>query len=304
MKTLKLTHTDKLFWPNEGYTKGDVIAYYALVAPYILPHLKGRPQSLNRQPGGINDAGFYQKDFTGTEIPAFVKTSAIYSESNKKDLRWVVCDNKETLLWLANMGCIELNPWQSRLRQGSGGQARLNCPDYVTIDIDPNGRPFSEVVEVVLAFKKLCDRAKIPLYPKTSGKSGMHLMIPLGAKYTYTQARRFAELVVALGHAQVPTLTTLEWRKAKRGKKIFLDIARNAKGQTTAAVYSLRPYPGATISTPLEWREVNKKLSPAQFNLKTIFPRLKKKGDLFKGVLGKGADLKRAAALLTASIKR
>lgn len=286
MKGLTLTNVDKVFWPKEGYTKGDVIAYYDAMADVILPYLKDRPENLNRHPGGIEGPNFYQKDFTAKH-PKFVKTKRIWSQSNGEHLMYLLCQNKETLLYLANLGCIELNPWASRV--GS-----LDRPDFLTIDIDPNGRPFSEVIEVALAFKKLCDRAKIPLYPKTSGKTGMHLVVPLGARYTYEQARRFAELLVLLGHRHAPRLTTLEWHKEKRQKKVFLDIARNGKGQTTAAAYCLRPFPGATVSTPLEWKEVRKGLDPAKFTIKTIFPRLRKKGDLFKPVLGKGVDLSEA----------
>lgn len=288
MKELHFTHTDKIFWPKEKYTKGDVIAYYSHIAPYILPYLKNRPLSLNRQPNGIKGKGFYQKDVSRElkSLPGFVKTVSIYSEHNRKNLHWVVCNNKETLLWLANFGCIELNPWQS--------SKKLKNPDYLTIDLDPHGRAFADVVTVALGIKKILDEAGVKSFIKTSGKSGLHIMVPLGAKYPYEAARGFGQLVVAIANGRMPELTTLEWRIAKRGKKIFLDVARNSKGQTTAAVYCVRPYAGASVSTPLEWREVNTKLNPAAFTIKTIFKRLQKKGDLFKGVLGKGADLEKA----------
>lgn len=293
---LKLTNIDKVFWPDEGYTKGDVIAYYDAIAATILPYLKDRAENLNRHPGGIAGPNFYQKNFT-YKPPAFVKTKKIWSDSNDAKLNYLLCQNKETLLYLANLGCIEINPWASRINS-------LDKPDFLTIDIDPNGRPFSEAVEVALAFNKLCGAAQIPLYPKTSGKTGLHLVVPLGARYTYGQARRFAELLVLLGHKAAPRLTTLEWHKEKRNKKIFLDIARNGKGQTTAAAYCVRPYPGATVSTPLEWKEVKKGLDPKKFTIKTIFPRLKKKGDLFKGVLGKGVDLRRAIVRLEREVSK
>lgn len=294
---ITFSHLDKVFWPEEGYTKGNVIAYYSMIAPYILPYLKGRPLSLNRHPNGIKGKNFYQKDVTREHLPPFVKTCAIYSESNKKKLRWVVCDNKETLLWLANFGCIELNPWQSN----SGS---LLKPDYLTIDLDPHGRSFDDVVVVALGIKKILDKAKVKSFVKTSGKSGLHIMIPLGARYSYHTARRFAELIITLTHDALPDLTTLEWRKAKRGNKIFLDIARNSKGQTTAAVYCVRPNPGATVSAPLQWSEVKKGLSPVKFTIKTIFSRLKKKGDLFKGALGKGTDLTKAIKSLQVELQK
>lgn len=293
-KHLQLTHAEKVFWPKEGYTKGDMIVYYRNIAPYLLPYLKGRPESLNRHPNGMAAKNFYQKDVTRELLPPFVDTATVYSESNKKNLRSVVCNNKDTLLWLANFGCIELNPWQSSV--GS-----LTKPDYLTIDLDPHGRSFDDVVVVARGIKKILDRAKVKSFVKTSGKTGLHVMVPLKAAYSYVAARNFAKLVVMLAHEAMPELTTLEWRKAKRGGKILLDIARNAKGQTTASVYSLRPYPGATVSTPLAWSELKKGLRPAQFSIKTIFPRLKKKGDLFKGILGPGADLKKALRYLRAT---
>jgi bifunctional non-homologous end joining protein LigD len=275
---LVLSNLDKVFWPKEGYTKGDVVRFYERMAPYILPHLAGRPESLNRQPNGVQGKNFFQKDFDHKQVPPFVRTADIYSESNEKDLHWVLCDNKESLLWLANLGCIELNPWQSRVKT-------LDRPDYITIDLDPNGRPFKEVVQVALAVKKILDIADVECFVKTSGKTGLHVVVPLAAKYTYAQARDFAALIVAMVHTAVPELTTLEWYKNKRQKKIFLDIARNARGQTTASVYCVRPYPGATVSTPLKWSEVKPGLDPGKFTIKTIFKRLEKVGDLWKPVL-------------------
>lgn len=296
-KSTAFTHLEKIFWPGEGYTKGDVIAYYQKIAPYLLPYLKGRPLVLNRHPNGIGDKSFYQKDTAGEHLPPFVKTARIKAATTGKTLRYAVCDNKDTLLWAANFGCIEMNPWQSRT--GS-----LKRPDYLTIDLDPHGRSFDDVVAVALEIKKLLDRARVRSYIKTSGKTGMHIMIPLGARYSYTQARVFAKLLVEQAHRAMPELATLEQRINKRGGKIYLDIARNAYGQTTASPYSLRPYPGATVSAPLQWREVKKGLRPARFTIKTIFARLDKKGDLLKGVLGKGADIKAASTLLQQSMPR
>jgi bifunctional non-homologous end joining protein LigD len=297
MKNFKLTNVDKVFWPTEGYTKGDVISYYARIAPYILPYLRGRPESLMRQPGGIKDRGFFQKDVAREHLPGFVEKAAIFSESNNKNLCWVVCDNRETLMWLANFGCIELNPWQSRT--GS-----LERPDYLTIDLDPQSGTFADCIPVAQGIHALLERAKIPNFVKTSGKRGLHVMVPLKAKYTYAQTRRFAELLVALAHGAMRSQTTLEWSKKKRGQKVFLDIARNAKGQTTAAAYCVRPFSGATVSAPLEWSEVKKGLDPSKFTIKTIFARLKKKGDLLKGVLGKGVDLRKAIVRLEKESRR
>lgn len=284
MKKLEFTHTEKIFWPKEKYTKGDVIAYYKAVAPYLLPYLKNRPLALNRYPNGIAGKHFYQKDTSREHLPGFVDTLSVKAAATGERMRYVICNNIETLLWAANFGVIEMNPWQSR--KGS-----LQRPDCLTIDLDPHGRSFDDCVTVALGVKKLLDKAKAKSFIKTSGKSGLHIMVPLGGAYTYAQARAFAKLLTQAANRAMPELTTLEQRLAKRKDRIYLDIARNAYGQTTASAYSLRPYPGATVSTPLEWSEVKKGLSPAQFTIKTIFPRLKKKGDILKGVLGKGVDL-------------
>lgn len=286
------THMDKVFWPNEGYTKGDVIAYYEKVAPYILPYLKDRPLVLNRHPNGLGGKNFYQKDTSREHLPDFVDTVHIQAETTGERVRYVVCNNKETLLWAANFGAIEMNPWQSR-------KGTLNKPDYLTIDIDPHGGSFVDCMVVALGVKKILDKAKVKSFIKTSGKSGLHIMVPLAGRYTYLQARTFAKLLVESVNRAMPELTTLEQRLAKRKGRIYLDIARNAHGQTTASVYSLRPYPGATVSTPLAWSEVTKGLSPAKFTIKTAPLRFKKQGDLFKGVLGKGVDLHAAQVRLT-----
>ncbi|MBX4192549.1 non-homologous end-joining DNA ligase [Candidatus Parcubacteria bacterium] len=278
MKKLEFTHLNKVFWPKEKYTKGDVIDYYDKIAPYLLPYLKDRPMVMNRHPNGIKGKSFYQKNADREHLPAFVKTVKIYSESNRKHLEYVVCNNKETLLWLANFGCIELNPWASRTKN-------LDKPDFLTIDIDPGNRSFDDVIEVALVARTISSKAGLKALVKTSGKKGIHVVIPVGAKYPYEKVRDVAKQLVAIINQQMPELTTLEQRLNKRKGKIYLDIARNNKGQTAASVYSLRPYPGATVSTPLEWREVKKGLHPSSFTIKTIFPRLKKKGDLFKPIL-------------------
>jgi len=288
--SLHFTHTKKIFWPEENITKGDVIAYYDSISPYILPYLKDRPLVLNRQPDGAMKKGFYQKDTSREHLPPFVKTVTIEALTTRKRIRYVVADNKETLLWAANFGCIEMNPWQSRVTS-------LGKPDYVTFDLDPHGRSFDDVVEVALGFKAILDKAGVKIYVKTSGKTGMHLMVPLGAEYTYLQARNFAKLMAQYANRAMPDLTTLEQRLEKRKGRIYIDIARNALAQTTASVYSLRPYPGATVSTPLEWKEVKKGLRPSQFTIRTILPRLRKKGDLFRHLLIQKADLDKAAKI-------
>ncbi len=279
----KLSHIDKVFWPPEGYTKGDLLAYYESISDILLPYLKDRPQNLNRHPNGVNGKNFFQKNFTNV-LPEFVQTTRIWSDSNDAELTYLMCQNKETLLYMVNLGCIELNPWSSRV-------GALEHPDYLILDLDPHERTFEELIVVAREVKKVLDRAGVTHYPKTSGKSGLHIVVPLGARYRYDEARAFAELVMRMVQAKVPELTTIERNPKKRGGRMYLDYLQNRFGQTLACAYSVRPYPGATVSAPLEWQEVRSGLSPAAFTMRTMAARLKKKGDLWRGVLEGGADL-------------
>lgn len=283
-KKLKLTNLDKIFFPDEKITKGDVIDYYNSMSKLVLPYLKDRPQSLKRNPNGILDKGFFHKD-AGDEAPEWVDSQEIFSESNNKEVDYIICNNKPTLIYLANLGCIELNPWNSRTKF-------LDFPDYFIIDIDPSEKNnFDDVIEVAKAVKMVMDKAKAPSFCKTSGATGMHVYVPLGAKHNYQHVRSFAELIASLVHEEVPEITTLERSMKKRGKdKIYVDYLQNSRGQTLACAYSLRPRPGATVSTPLEWREVKRGLRPDAFTIKTIERRVSKKGDIFRDVLKKGID--------------
>lgn len=290
--TLELTHLDKLYWPEEKITKGQVIEYYNAVHPYIQPYLRNRPQSLRRTPNGIKDEGFFQKDALNI-APGWAELVTLYSDTAEKDIHYLLCNNKATLLFLANLGCIELNPWNSRVES-------LEYPDYLVMDIDPGDENnFNQVVEICLVIKDLLDRLGLPACCKTSGASGMHVYLPLARKYTYEECREFAGLLAQLTVQQVPAIATTERSLSKRAPdKIYIDYLQNKKGQTLAAVYSLRPRKGATVSAPLEWKEVKKGLSPAQFTIKNMVKRLQQKGDLFGAVLGKGANLKKALPAL------
>ena len=289
---LKITNLNKIYWPEEGYTKGDVIDYYQQIAPYILPYLKDRPESLNRHPSGITGENFFQKDM-GHTLPEWILSQKVFSESNKKDINYLICQDKETLMYLNNLGCIEINPWHSRIQN-------LDFPDYTMIDLDPGENTFDEVIEVALVVKEILDKAGADAYIKTSGATGMHIFIPLGAKYDFDQSKNFANIIVELVHEILPNLTSLERSTKERRKQIYLDYLQNRTGQTIASVYSLRPKAGATVSTPLEWKEIKKGLHPSQFDIKNIFKRLEKKGDLFKNVLGKGVDMEKCLKKLGA----
>jgi bifunctional non-homologous end joining protein LigD len=276
--TLHLTNQDKVYWPDEGYTKGDLVNYYKEVSSFILPYLKDRPESLNRFPNGINGPSFYQKDQDTKVIPKWVKTHPVYSESNQEDLDYLICNNLPTLLYMANLGCIEINPWNSRLK-------KLDYPDWVVMDLDPGDIPFVEVVKTAIEVRKVLEEAKISGYCKTSGATGLHIYVPLGAKYEYPEAREFMKTIAEHVHERLPATTSMERSPAKRRKQIYLDYLQNSRGQTLAAPYCVRPKPGATVSTPLEWDEVNAKLDPKKFTIKTIFKRLEKVGDLWKPVI-------------------
>lgn len=282
---LKLTSLDKLYWPEEGYTKGDLIQYYLKVSDYILPYLKDRPQNMLRHPNGIQENGFFHKDVSELNLD-WQETVDIYSESNDKELRYLVCNDQATLTYMNQLGCIEINPWNSRIQS-------LANPDYIVIDLDPGENTFEEIIETALVVKDVLDRAQAEAYIKTSGSRGMHIFIPMGARYEYEEAKNFALLIAQLAHEQLPKLTSLKRSPKERRKQIYLDYLQNRKGQTLAVAYSVRPKPDATVSTPLKWKEVKPGLHPSQFTIKTIFKRLKKEGDLFEGILGKGIDMEK-----------
>lgn len=277
---VELTNLKKVFWPNEGYTKGDVIEYYDRIADLLLPYLKDRPQSLYRTPNGIQGKGFFQKD-AGGQAPSWVSTVKVPSDSRGgEDIDYILCNNKATLLYLANLGSIEINPWTSRKRS-------LLKPDHLVMDLDPSkGNTFDDVVEAALGVKVVLDKLGIKGYCKTSGATGMHIYIPMGARYTYDELAPLGLKIMQVVRILLPDTTTLERSLAKRDpKKIYLDHLQNRKGQTLACAYSLRPKPGATVSTPLAWEEVVPGLDPKQFNIRTIHGRIAEKGDLFHGVL-------------------
>ena len=280
-----ITNPQKIYFPNEGITKGQVIEYYNRMSKYILPHLKNRPQSLNRFPNGISEPGFYHKD-SAENAPDFVDSLKIYSESSNRDIDYIICNNKSTLLYLANLGCIDMNPWASRSQN-------LQNPDYLIMDLDPSEKNnFEEVIEAALATHEVLQSCGAASYCKTSGASGIHVYVPLGAKYDYDIVRNFGNLIALKVNELLPDTTTLERSLSKRARnKIYLDYLQNRRGQTVASVYSLRPKPGATASAPLEWKEVKKGLHPSDFDIHTLPVRVEKTGDIFKPVLGKGIDI-------------
>ena len=284
---VELSNINKIYWPDDKLTKGDMLNYYESVADYILPYMKDRPLSLNRHPNGITDKGFYHKN-AGDIAPSWMSTKEVISGDGKK-IDYLVCNNKESLLFVANLGCIEMNPWNSTTK-------KMDNPTWMVIDIDPSDdNTFEQVIETAQVVRSILERAKIKSYCKTSGSSGLHVYVPMGAKYDYEQVKGFANLIAMLVTQELPDITTLERSLSKRSsKKIYVDYLQNRRGQTLATTYSLRPKPGAPVSMPLEWKEVKKGLHPTDFNIHNALARIKKKGDIFLPVLGPGIDLKKA----------
>jgi bifunctional non-homologous end joining protein LigD len=282
---LKFTNLSKIFWPKEKVTKRDVLNYYYQVAPFMLPYLNNRPQSLNRHPHGINGESFYQKDVTG-KAPPWVKTYLYHSEADKRDKHFLVCTNEASLLYMASLGCIEINPWSSTVK-------KPDHPDWCIIDLDPANNTFDQVVEAALVTKQVLDSFGIPSCCKTSGSTGLHIYIPLGAKYTYEESKEFARVIARMVHQELPGFTSIERTVKNRGGKMYIDFLQNRSQATLAAPYSIRPKPGAPVSMPLHWEEVKKGIKITDFNIFNAMDRLKNVGDIFKPVLGPGINLKK-----------
>ena len=281
---LKFTHLSKIYWPDDKVTKRDMLNYYYQVAEYILPYLKDRPQTMNRFPNGIKDVSFYQKDIRD-KSPEWMD-SFPYVTNDGEHKEFAVACNEDSLLWMASLGCIEMNPWFSRVQSPDN-------PDYCAIDLDPDKHHFDQVIAAALEVKSVLDALQVPSYPKTSGSTGMHIYIPLAAKYTYDQSQMFGRLIANLVHEQIPEYTSVERQIKNRQGKMYIDFLQNRPGATLAGPYSLRPKPGATVSMPLHWEEVKPGLSMRDFTIFNTIDRLKDTGDLFKGVLGKGIDLEK-----------
>lgn len=278
---IKLTNLDKLIWPDERYTKADLIMYYSDISRYLLPHIENRLFVMNRFPDGINNESFYQKNCPDY-APEWVDTFSVRTRSKAEKIDYVVCNNLETLIWLANQACIEMHPWLAKT-------TNLECPDIAVFDLDPMPPlGFESVIEIALMVKEALLEFGLESYPKTSGSSGMHVYVPLKPLYTYRQVKDFVHFVCRIINRVYPERTTLERLADKRGGRVYLDYLQNTRGKTMACQYSLRPNPGAPVSVPLTWNEVSKgKINPFEFNIKTVLKRVNEIGDLFKEILSK-----------------
>ena len=267
-----------------------MLNYYYQVAPYILPFLKNRPQSLHRHPDGIAGPNFFQKDVKG-KAPDWIEKFAYRSEGDERDKEFLVCTDEASLMYMASLGCIEMNPWLSRVD-------KPDYPDWCVIDFDPDKNTFNQVIEAARVTHQLLENAKIDAYCKTSGSTGIHIYIPLGARYTYDESKAFARSIVERVHEEIPLYTSIDRLLDKRRGKIYLDFLQNRPQATIAAPYSLRPKPGAPVSMPLHWEELKKGLQMRDFTMTNALVRIHQEGDIFKPVLGRGIHMKNATTAL------
>jgi len=296
-KQFSLSNLDKLFYPEDGYTKGDLINYYRAIAPWMLPYLRDRCLVLTRYPDGIHGKSFFQKD-APEYAREFVKTVTVWSEDSQRELDYFVCETADQLVYIANMGAIPLHVWGSRV-------TTLERPDWCILDLDPKGAPFSDVVRTALVVKELLDEIELPSFVKTTGKSGLHILIPLGRQVTFEQCRTLGGLLARDVVAELPEITTIVRQVHKREGKVYVDYMQNGHGQLLVAPFSARPVPGAQVSAPLEWKEVGPKLSPADYTIRTVPARLKrKKKDPMIGVLELAPELGAALERLQARTQR
>jgi bifunctional non-homologous end joining protein LigD len=279
-----LSNTDKVFWPSDGYTKGDLIAYYRAISPWLLPYLADRPLVLTRYPDGIEGKSFFQKDAPGF-APAWVRTETLWSEGSERELRYFICDSEAALTYIINLGAIPLHVWGSRV-------GALEQPDWCILDLDPKEAPFAHVVTVARAIKRLCDAIELPCFIKTSGSTGLHVLLPVGRQLTFEQTRQLGHLLARVIAAEHHAIATVTRNPAKRDGKVYLDYVQNGHGRLLVAPFSVRPLPGAPVSMPLEWREVNARLSLDKFTIKTAPARMRKlRDDPLRGVLSEQPDL-------------
>jgi len=289
-RALKLSNLDKLFWPEEGITKGDLLAYYRSVAPVLLPHLKDRPFTMKRYPDGWEGKHFFQKD-APKHMPDWIATRTYRSTSResrqKRTISYPLVNDELGLLWMVNMGCIDMNTWYSRVD-------KPERPDFVLFDLDPAADAgFPETVEVALLVKALLDGIGLKSFAKTSGADGMHVLVPIERRSTYDDTRGFAEIVARALVSTHRGLVTTEWQKSKR-RGVLIDANQNGEGKTIASVYSVRPKEGAPVSAPLRWDEVVSSLDPAAFTMEAVLERVERHGDLFEGVLTEKQSLSKA----------
>lgn len=287
---LKFTNLSKIFWPKSNISKRDMLNYYYQVVPYILPYLKDRPQTLHRFPNGIEGKKFYQKDVKG-KVPDWLNTFGYYSHGDQREKEFLVISDEKSLLYTANLGCIEMNPWSSRADTPDN-------PDWCIIDLDPDQTTFEEVIKAACVTKEILDAIEVECYCKTSGSTGLHIYIPLNGDYTYEDSKEFGRAIAKVVQSEIPSFTTIERYTANRQGKMYIDFLQNRPQATVAAPYSIRPKPLATVSMPLHWEEVQKGLKIQDFTIKNAISRIDEHGDIFTGVLDDKTDIDKAKSNL------
>ena len=273
---VEVTSLNRLYWPDDGYTKGDLLRYYVTVGKVMLPYLKDRPTILKRYPNGVGAPMFFQHNVE--HAPDLLKTIGLESETGRA-INYAVYSDLASLIYLVNIGTIEQHPWHSRV-------GNLDHPDYVVFDLDPHGAPFTNVLQVALVMRDVLSELKLTGYAKTSGSAGIHIYVPVRRRYSYEEVARFAERVSGRVAERVPQIATVERRLAERKQdQVYVDWQQNARGKAAAAVYTVRAKPGASVSTPVTWQEVTRGFEIGDFTIKTVPPRLAKKGDLWREML-------------------
>ncbi len=283
-RRVQISNPEKVFWPDDGYTKLDLIEYYRDVSPWLLPYLKDRPLVMTRYPDGIEGKNFFQKN-APPFIPEWLKTQTMYSEHAGREIEYFVCNEVDSVVYLANLATIPLHVWGSTIDD-------LQHPDWCILDLDPKQAPFSDVIEIARYLHALCDEIGLPNYCKTSGSSGLHVLIPLGGTCTYAQCRQLAEILTRVVTTELHTIATMERAMRARRGRVYVDWLQNGHGRLLVAPYSVRPKPGAPVSAPVSWDEVTEGLSPTQWTIKTLLPRLRAQtADPIAGVLTDRPDL-------------
>ena len=282
-RVVHFTNLDKPFWPEDGYLKSDLVDYYRAVAPWILPYLADRPVVLTRFPDGIHGKSFFQKnapDFA----PSWIRRIRLYSEGSERDLDYFVAEDLESLLYVANSAGIPFHIWQSRV-------ADISRPDFCVLDLDPRDAPFSDVVRIALFLKELCDEIGLPSFVKTSGSTGLHVLVPLGRQVSYEQSRNLGNLLALMAVRELHGLATVARLPSRREGKVYVDYLQNGHGRLIVAPYCVRPLPGAPVSTPLGWSEVGTGISIGDFTIRTVPERMAEREDPMREVLEARPDL-------------
>ncbi len=283
-RVVPFSNLNKVFWPEEGYTKGDMIEYYRAASHWLLPYVRDRPVVMTRYPDGIDGKSFFQKD-APEWVPDWVRTEKVYSRDSEKETNYFIGDDVETILYIANMGSIPLHVWSSRL-------SSLEQPDWCILDLDPKEAPFEYVVRTAKEIRALCDAIELPCFVKTSGSTGLHVLVPLGRQCTYDQSKVLSQLLATVAAARIPDIATIQRALPSRQGRVYIDFVQNGHGKLLVSPLCVRPLPGAPVSMPLKWSEVNGKLTATKYTIKNAPKRIgRMKEDPMRGVLTEKPDL-------------